>query len=107
MDYIWKSGDNWPKVAYKQYGDETRYRDIVSANPGLSPYDLPRPGQKITVPDLGTESVFGVQTTNDTPDQFYFPWINPKDYYDRLLQYNGIALWFVKDINGPALNAEG
>lgn len=100
--YIWKSGDTWWKVAYKKYGDETRYREIIEVNPQFSVVKVPDPGTRINIPTTLQDSPFN-RSASDTDDQYYFPWVDPKEYYERLYDYNGIALWFVNDINGPVI----
>lgn len=101
--YTWKPGDTWWKVAYKKYGDETRYREIIEANPRYSPVKLPAVGTSLRIPQTLPDSPLS-RTTQADPDQYYFPWVDPNAYYERLYDYNGIALWFVNDINGPTLN---
>jgi hypothetical protein len=100
--YIWKTGDTWWKVAYKKYGDETRYRDIIEANPQFSPVRLPTPGTRLDIPTTLPDTPQS-RTVESDPTQYYFPWVDPNEYYRRLYDYNGIALWFVNDINGPVI----
>lgn len=103
MQYIWGSGDTWHRVAFLQYGDETRYREILNANPNFTIIDTPQQGETITVPSIGTDSLFGNDSLSDRTDRYYFPWVNPSDYYDRLLEYNGVALVNKLDQNGLLL----
>jgi hypothetical protein len=45
----WKLGDTWVKVAWEELGEETRYRDIIEANPGYNPKKEPAPGTRIEI----------------------------------------------------------
>jgi len=33
--YVTKPGDRWDTIAWKMYGDQNRYRDIIDANRAL------------------------------------------------------------------------
>lgn len=107
VEYTWQSGDTWHKVAYKRYGDETQYRTLLAANTHYNLRNLPTPGDKIAVPEQGADSLFGSKAVNDRRDKYYFPWIDPRDYYQRLSEYNGVALLATKELNGPLLLNKG
>jgi len=47
--YIVRQGDTLWSIATRHYGNGQRYRDIISANPGLNPRKL-RVGQSLVMP---------------------------------------------------------
>ena len=49
--YLVQSGDTLDLIAYREYGDPTRWRPIADANELEDPRTL-RPGQRLVVPDL-------------------------------------------------------
>lgn len=97
--YKWKEGDTWQKVSFRLLGDETRYREFFDINPGLSPIVLPAVGESIKAPSSSQNE----PNINDRQDEYYFPWADVNDYYRRLENYSGIALFLKKDINGVFL----
>ncbi len=52
--YIIKKGDTFIKIAREVYGDPSRMKDIVAANPSLDPRKL-KVGQTIILPDVGPQ----------------------------------------------------
>ncbi len=91
--YTWKSSDDWAGVAWNELGEETRYRDIIEANPGFSPVKFPAVGTEILIPEVGTNQ-------DQTLDNEFFPWQTREQALDRLQDYNAIAILLKDQING-------
>jgi hypothetical protein len=93
----WKLGDTWVKVAWEELGEETRYRDIIEANPGYNPKKEPAPGTRIEIPDpkgAGTQ----------TADTDYYPWASKEAALERLLEYTTLAIYLREQVNGRIRN---
>jgi len=52
--YTVKKGDTFIKIAREVYGDPSRMKDIIAANPGIEPRKL-KVGQTIVLPDVGAK----------------------------------------------------
>jgi LysM repeat protein len=59
--YVVKKGDALRAIAREQLGDESRWKDIAAANPGLKP-DQIFPGEKLRLPGGGTHASSGSDT---------------------------------------------
>lgn len=94
-NYIWRQGDTWVKVAWKELGEETRYRDIIEANPGYSPAKVPLVGTQIRIPPASVNQ-------DATFDNDYYPWPTREQALNRLLDYNYMAILLKERINGPS-----
>lgn len=90
---IWKQGDTWVKVAWEEYGEETRYREIIEANPGYNPKKNPAPGTLIEIPDPKGAST-------QTADTDYYPWPSKEEALTRLLDYTSLAIYLREKVNG-------
>ena len=99
MNYTWKIGDSWHRVSWVNLGDETRYREILEANPLFSAVKLPNPGEEINIPISNNPSL----RTPTSENSRYFPWPDPDTYFERMYNYSGLALFFSEEQNGPTL----
>ena len=53
LTHIIKEGDRLDLLAYKYYGDPTKFWLICDANQSMFPYELLVPGKKIIIPKEG------------------------------------------------------
>lgn len=51
MKYICTQGDTWDSIAFKVYGDEFLFPQIMEANRGYSEYVMFNGGESIAIPD--------------------------------------------------------
>jgi nucleoid-associated protein YgaU len=56
-EYITKNGDTWSGIAFKAYGDVTKMKDIIEANPYTSAYPVLPAGIVLLVPIAEKSSV--------------------------------------------------
>lgn len=54
--YITKDNDRWDLIAYKYYGNATKYEPIITANPQVPITPKLESGIKLKIPVLGDES---------------------------------------------------
>ena len=97
MIYRWKAGDTWVKVAYTQLGEETRYRELIEANPGFSPSVTPPFNYPLVIPESTQES------KDNTQDNSFYPWVSRGAALERLLDYTPLSILLSKKINGPSI----
>jgi len=50
VEYIVKEGDRWDSIAFKAYGDATKYAGIIEANPSAVISPILDPGQRLIIP---------------------------------------------------------
>lgn len=65
-EYVTVEGDRWDTIAYKAYGDASKFQQIIEANPEAVVGAVFEPGIRLIVPI--------VETVNSTDKNLLPPW---------------------------------